>query len=160
MTHRNETPSERDRWLQSWHHSRGTQYYVFTAASASFHSSLTSQSKRRLHGYCLPHVPSTPLHRHIRPCINSTQFRYLPKQPSIFHADKCLSTSLGKFTLSGVRGSGEHRNRGAKVVQSQKKECRVGLGNPRGQKRWASVCAKAGDTSGARLNAGGEWLGK
>lgn len=129
------------------------------AASASFHSSLTSQSKRRLHGYCLLHVLSTPLHRHIRPCINSTQFRYLPSQPSIFHADKCLSTSLGKFTLSGVRGSGEHRNRGPKAVQSQEKECRVGLGSPRGQKRRASVRARAGDTSGARFNAGREWLG-
>ena len=113
-------PPQPDRCLQSRHHSRRTKYYVFMAASASFHSSLTRQSKRRLHGYCLLHGLSTPLHTHIHPCINSTQSGYLPNQPSILPGDKCLSTSLGKFTLSRVRGSKEPSNRGAKAVQSQK----------------------------------------
>lgn len=98
-------------------HSRAEQRAVFLTASVWFHSSSTRQSKRRRHCYCLLHLSSRPLQQtHIYPGIKSTQFGYLGNQSSVLHADECLFTSLGKFTLSPVRGSREHTDTWDKTV--------------------------------------------
>lgn len=95
--------------------------------------------------------------RHIYPSINSTQLGYLWNQSSILHADKYLFTSLGKFTLSRIRGPESSQINEMKVfIHNGERSANESRNThfSHHQRTKTSECGQPYEASGARFNTG------